>query len=58
MHINAHCRLKIMCADLRFGFLRFSILKKCPHMHRELRKVDLVFALSVTQSLMQFHAIL
>ena len=29
------------CADLRFGFLRLSTIKKCPHMlrsdHRELR---------------------
>ena len=39
--LNAHCREKILCADLRFGLLRLSTMKKCPHMlrsdHRELR---------------------
>ena len=33
--------MKFLCADLRFGFLRLSTIKKCPHMlrldHRELR---------------------
>ena len=41
MCLNARCRVKFMCADLRFGFLRLSTIKKCPHMlrsdHRELR---------------------
>ena len=39
--LNAHCRVKFLCADLRFGLLRLSTMKKCPHMlrsdHRELR---------------------
>ena len=39
--LNAHCRVKFLCADLRFGLLRLSSMKKCPHMlrsdHRELR---------------------
>ena len=39
--LNVHCCIKFLCADLRFGFLRLSIIKKCPHMlrldHRELR---------------------
>ena len=39
--LNAHCRVKFMCADLRFGFLRLSTIKKSPNMlrsdHRELR---------------------
>ena len=34
-------RRRDMGADLRFGFLRLSTIKKCPHMlrsdHRELR---------------------
>ena len=29
-----HCRTKFLCADLRFGFLRLSTIKKCPHMLR------------------------
>ena len=41
MGLNAHCRVKFMCADLRLRFLRLSTIKKCPQMlrsdHRELR---------------------
>ena len=32
--LNAHCRVKFLCADLRFGLLRLSTMKKCPHMLR------------------------
>ena len=47
--LNAHCRVKFLCADLRFGLLRLSTMKKCPHMlrsdHRGLRnsKVKLMW---------------
>ena len=38
--IELECVLD-MCGDLRIGFLRFSTIKKCPHLlrldHRELR---------------------
>ena len=41
MGLNAHCRVKFVCADFRLRFLRLSTIKKCPHMlrsdHRELR---------------------
>ena len=41
MGLNAHCRVKFVCADLRLRFLRLSTIKKCPQMlrsnHRELR---------------------
>ena len=47
--LKVHCRTKFFGADLRFGFLRLSTIKKCPHMHtfnhRELRnsKVQLMW---------------
>ena len=31
---NVHCHIQFLCTDLRFGFLRLSTIKKCPHMHR------------------------
>ena len=38
---SAHCRIVFAQTDIRFRFLRFSIIKKCPHMlksdHRDLR---------------------
>ena len=27
MGLNAHCRIKFLCADIRFGFLRFRSSK-------------------------------
>ena len=45
MCLNAHCRVKFLCADIRYGFLRLSTIRKCPHMlrsdHRGLRNGDL-----------------
>ena len=49
MGLNAHCRVKFLCADFRLRFLRLSTIKKCPHMlksdHRGLRnsKVKLMW---------------
>ena len=46
MGLNAHCRVRFVCADLRLRFLRLSTIKKCLHMlrsdHREntINKVD------------------
>ena len=41
MGLSAHCRVIFVQADLRFGFLRLSTIKNCPHMlksdHRGLR---------------------
>ena len=53
MGLNAHCRVKFVCADLRLRFLRLSTIKKCPQMlrsdHRELRnsKVKLMWVVVV-----------
>ena len=49
MGLNAHCRIKFVCADLRLRFLRMSTIKNCPQMlrsdHRGLRnsKVKLMW---------------
>ena len=47
MGLNAHCCVKFLCADLRFGFLRLSTVKKCAQMlrsdHRELRNSKVKF---------------
>ena len=39
--LNVHCRVKFLCADLKFGILRLSTIKIGSHVlrsdHRELR---------------------
>ena len=30
LYLNVHCLVKFLCADLRFGLLRLSSVKKCP----------------------------
>ena len=49
--LNAHCHVKFLCADLRFGLLRLSTMKKCPHMlrldHRGLRNMVIVIIVVV-----------
>ena len=41
-----HIAVKFMCADLRFGFLRLSTIKKCPHMLRAKTITALALALA------------
>ena len=37
--LNVYCRIKVLCADLRFEFLGLNTIKKCPYMLRLDRKL-------------------